>query len=92
MARTGAVTLIQRFGSALNPNIHFHMLFPGGVYVDTCFGAAWSVGCRHRVAPNLPIPLTPSRIDLRTKVLGVIDFGLACLFGRLMPVLFGVEI
>ena len=26
MAKTGAVTLIQRFGSALNLNIHFHML------------------------------------------------------------------
>jgi len=24
--QTGAVTLIQRFGSALNLNIHFHML------------------------------------------------------------------
>lgn len=34
-ARTGAVTLIQRFGSALNLNIHFHMLFLDGVYVDT---------------------------------------------------------
>ena len=41
-AQTGAVTLIQRFGSALNLNIHFavqgcagaaHMLFPDGVYV-----------------------------------------------------------
>lgn len=30
--RTGAVTLIQRFGSALNLNIHFHMLFLDGVY------------------------------------------------------------
>ena len=30
---TGAVTLIQRFGSALNLNIHFHMLFLDGVYV-----------------------------------------------------------
>jgi hypothetical protein len=30
-ARTGAVTLIQRFGSALNLN-HFHMLFLDGVY------------------------------------------------------------
>ena len=29
MAQTGAVTLIQRFGSALNLNIHFHMLFLG---------------------------------------------------------------
>jgi hypothetical protein len=26
-AKTGAVRLIQRFGSALNLNIHFHMLF-----------------------------------------------------------------
>jgi hypothetical protein len=29
-ANTGAVTLIQRFGSALNLNIHFHMLFLDG--------------------------------------------------------------
>jgi hypothetical protein len=31
-ARTGAVTLIQRFGSALNLNIHLHMLFLDGAY------------------------------------------------------------
>ena len=31
-AKTGAVTLIQRFGSALNLNIHFHMLFLDGAY------------------------------------------------------------
>jgi hypothetical protein len=31
-AQTGAVMLIQRFGSALNLNIHFHMLFLDGVY------------------------------------------------------------
>ncbi len=34
-ANTGAVTLIQRFGSALNLNIHFHMLLLDGVYVAT---------------------------------------------------------
>jgi len=34
-AQTGAVTLIQRFGSALNLNIHFHMLFLDGAYVDS---------------------------------------------------------
>ncbi|MCP4472736.1 MAG: IS91 family transposase, partial [Gammaproteobacteria bacterium] len=39
-ARTGAVTLIQRFGSALNLNIHFHMLFLDGVYVDRHAGSA----------------------------------------------------
>ena len=33
-ARSGAVTFIQRFGSALNLNIHFHMLFLDGVYVN----------------------------------------------------------
>ena len=33
-ARTGAVTLIQRFGNPLNLNIHFHMLFVDGVYVE----------------------------------------------------------
>jgi hypothetical protein len=27
-AQSGAVTLIQRFGSALNLNVHFHMLIP----------------------------------------------------------------
>ena len=32
LARTGAVTLVQRFGGALNLNIHFHMLFLDGVY------------------------------------------------------------
>jgi hypothetical protein len=54
-ARTGAVTLIQRFGSALNLNmpqgtlsrccasihlVHFHMLFLDGVYVDRPDGSA----------------------------------------------------
>ena len=32
-ARTGAVTLIQRFGSALNLNVHLHMLFLDGAYI-----------------------------------------------------------
>ena len=34
MAQTGSVTLIQRFGSALNLNIHFHMLFLDGAYTS----------------------------------------------------------
>lgn len=28
-----ALTLVQRFGSALNLNIHFHMLFLDGAYL-----------------------------------------------------------
>lgn len=31
-AHTVAVTLIQRFGSALNLNLHFHLLFIDGVF------------------------------------------------------------
>ena len=31
-ARTGGVTLIQRFGSALNLNVHLHMIILDGVY------------------------------------------------------------
>lgn len=38
-AQTGAVTLIQRFGSALNLNVHFHMLFLDGVYAENKYGA-----------------------------------------------------
>jgi hypothetical protein len=30
--KTGAVTLIQRFGSAINLNVHFHQLFIDGAY------------------------------------------------------------
>ena len=33
-AETGSVTLIQRFGSALNLNVHYHMLFLDGVYAE----------------------------------------------------------
>jgi len=29
---TGAITLIQRFGSALNLNVHLHMIFVDGAY------------------------------------------------------------
>ncbi len=30
--------MIQRFGSALNANVHFHMLFLDGVYTTTPWG------------------------------------------------------
>src|SRR3954466_6410566 len=32
--RTGAVTSVQRFGGALNLNVHFHCLVPDGVFVE----------------------------------------------------------
>jgi len=46
---TGAVTLVQRFGSALNLNVHFHMLFLDGVYLSD--GADPPV-FRHVAAPD----------------------------------------
>jgi hypothetical protein len=54
---TGAVTLVQRFGSALNLNVHFHMLFLDGVYVSD--GAGQPVF--HPVAG-------PGQIELQTLV------------------------
>ena len=42
-ARSGAITFIQRFGSALNLNVHLHMLIPDGIYTlshgKPCFHA-----------------------------------------------------
>jgi hypothetical protein len=38
-ARTDAVTFIQRFGPALNLNVHFHILFLDGVYIDGWCGS-----------------------------------------------------
>ena len=37
-AQTGAVKLVQRFGSALNLNIHFHILYSDGVYAEDNYG------------------------------------------------------
>jgi hypothetical protein len=31
--RTGAITFVQRFGGALNLNVHFHCVIPDGVFV-----------------------------------------------------------
>lgn len=34
---TGAVTVVQRFGGALNLNVHFHTLFADGVFYENEF-------------------------------------------------------
>lgn len=39
MAKADAVALIQRFRSALNLDIHFHMLFLDGVYIENPQGS-----------------------------------------------------
>ena len=49
-ARTGTVTLIQRFGSVLNLNIHLHMLFVDGFFTFDDERPRLHRGC----APTLP--------------------------------------
>jgi len=55
----GAVTFIQRFGSALNLNVHFHALTLDGVFTST-LGQA--------VTPRF-LPLPPPSADEVTRVL-----------------------
>jgi len=54
--QSGAVTLIQRFGSALNLNLHFHMLYLNGVYDSN--GYFWPVK-----------PPTPEDLDTITHTI-----------------------
>src|SRR5262245_43054949 len=42
--QAGSVTFIQRFGSALNLNLHFHWIFQEGVYLDRTNTHPWSDG------------------------------------------------
>ena len=39
-AKTGAVTLPRRFGGALNLDLHLHMLFLDGVYIEDKYGSS----------------------------------------------------
>ena len=62
-AQTGAVTLIQRFGSALNLNVHYHMLFLDGVYLDTDAGP-----CFRRVKAPTPAALDGLLHTIRERI------------------------
>ncbi len=79
-AHTGTVTLIQRFGSALNSNIHFHALFIDGIYQEKNNGKLRF----HRVnAPTakelntliatIILPISPSRKPTIQKILQAIQ-------------------
>jgi len=39
--QTAAITFVQRFGSALNLNVHFHVVMPDGVFSETGDQAAF---------------------------------------------------
>ena len=56
----GGVTAIQRFGSALNPNIHFHTLVVQGVFVEKGDGTV-------RFVPS-PAPSDSDIVRLRATV------------------------
>ncbi len=51
--RCGSVTFVQRFGSALNVNPHFHVLVPDGVFVEGPHGVlAPNAADRDRIVPG----------------------------------------
>jgi hypothetical protein len=53
----GTITLIQRYGSALNASIHFHILVPDGVYV-----------CRDDLPPRFQRAKAPYKRELAELV------------------------
>ena len=57
-ARSGAVTLIQRFGSALNLNVHLHMLWLDGVYEER------TASNGDRIKPRLHCARAPTSAQL----------------------------
>lgn len=64
--RTGSVTVVQRFGSALNLNVHFHALVLDGVYVRETDGLRF-----HRDLP-------PANDDVERLVEDVADARKRC--------------
>ena len=46
----GSVTFIQRFGSAINLNLHFHVVFLEGVYLDRTDQGLQAALCHRRAA------------------------------------------
>ncbi len=50
-SRAGAVTFVQRFGSALNLNVHFHAVIPDGVFARDGDGLRSPVRGRRRGSP-----------------------------------------
>src|SRR5881409_3991469 len=58
----GSVTFIQRFGSALNLNVHYHLLFLEGVYLDRT-----DQGCKPRFLQGEP-PTDTDITDVIQKI------------------------
>ena len=67
-AKPGSVTFIQRFGSALNLNVHFHTLFADGVFYKTEGGYEF-----HRLPEPSQEELYFLALRIHDKVLNLIE-------------------
>ncbi len=63
--RCGSVTFVQRFGSALNLNPHWHVLLLDGVYVDNGEG------------PKKPPVYGATGVARRSQVIGVVEYAIS---------------
>ena len=72
-AHTGAVTVIQRVGSALNATIHFHILFLDRVYVARDNGTPrfHRVKAPDRLQREVLVPRISGRVGRCLERLGV---------------------
>src|SRR5262249_4354901 len=71
----GSVTFIQRFGSALNLNLHFHCVFMEGVYLDRT-----DEGRKPRFLAGTP----PTDGDITTILQKISRRGIVKLLGRIV--------
>lgn len=67
--KTGSVTFIQRFGSALNLNVHFHTLFADGVFIKQASGE-YSFHVLNEIDPN---DLRQVTEKIKLKVIKLLD-------------------
>lgn len=76
-ARSGAVTFIQRFGSALNLNVHFHTLFADGVFYKTEGDGYGFIRLAEPTQEELVLLATKiqDKVTILTKTLGLDDQG-----------------
>ena len=67
-ANTGAICAVQRFGSALNLNVHFHALLLDGAYTSSAAGPPTF----HRAPPPTNNEVEHLLLRIRTRVLHIL--------------------
>ena len=71
MARLGAVAFIHRFGSALNPHLHFHCVVQDGVFAPAPAGGARLILTPLQLIDRLAALVPPPRVH-RHRYFGVL--------------------